>query len=53
MGTKYIVRFRQDPDYSDSSLREEFLYCSCFDNKVCHLLDGLSYILHFISVVIC
>ena len=45
--------FRQDPDYSDSSFLEEFLYCSCFDNKVYLLLDGLAYILHFISVVIC
>ena len=52
-GTKYFVRFRQDPDYSDSPFLEEFLYCSCFDNKVCLLLDGLAYILHFISVVIC
>ena len=24
----------------------------CFENKVCLLLDGLAYILHFISVVI-
>ena len=38
-GTKYFVRLRQDPDYSDSRFREEFLYCSCFDhvdNKICH-----------------
>ena len=25
-GTKYFVRFRQDPDYSDSPFREEFWY---------------------------
>ena len=37
--TKYFVRFRQDPDYSGWPFREEFLYCSCFDNKVCLLLD--------------
>ena len=49
-GTKYFVRFRQDPDYSDLSFREGFLYCSCFDNKECLLLDGLPYIHHFISV---
>ena len=30
-----------------------FFYCSPFDNKVCLLLDGLAYILHFMSVVIC
>ena len=24
-GTKYFVRFRQDPDYSDSSFHEELL----------------------------
>ena len=52
-GTKYFVRFRQDPDYSNSPFREKFLYCSCFNNTVCLLLDGLAYILHFISVVIC
>ena len=50
-GTKYFVRFRQDPDYSDSPFSEEFLYCSSFDNKVCLLLDGLAYILHFISSI--
>ena len=49
-GTKYFVRFRQDPDYSDSSFLEEFLHFSCFDNKVCLLLDGLAYILHFIHL---
>ena len=52
-GTKYFVRFRQDPDYSDATFREEFLYCSCCENKVCHLLDGLAYILHFISAILC
>ena len=31
-GTKYFVRFRQDPDYSDLSFLDEFLYCICFDN---------------------
>ena len=25
-GTKYFVRFRQDPDYSDSCFREKFSY---------------------------
>ena len=50
-GTKYFVRFGQDPDYSDSTFREEFLYFKCFDNKACLLLDGLAYILLFISVV--
>ena len=49
--TKYFVRCGEDPDYSDSTLREEFLYWSCFDNKVCLLLDGLADVLHFISVV--
>ena len=27
-GTKYFVRFGHDPDYSDSTFREDFLYCS-------------------------
>ena len=31
---------------------KKFLYCSCFDNKMCLLLDGLADILHFTSVVI-
>ena len=52
-GTEYFVRFRQDPDYSDSSFREEYLYCSRFDNRLCLLLDGLADFFHFISVVIC
>ena len=50
-GTKYFVRFRQDPDYSVSSFREEFLYCSCFDNKVYLLLDGIAYILHLVQLL--
>ena len=53
MGPNIFVRFRQDPDYADSSLHEEFLYYSCFDNKVCLLLDEQAYILHFISFDIC
>ena len=32
---------------------EEFLHCSCFDNKVWLLLDGLAGKLRFISAVIC
>ena len=59
-GTKYFVRFRQDPGYSDSPFREEFLYCSCFDNKVYLLLDGLAYtystsfhLLYVNSILIC
>ena len=32
---------------------EEFLHCSCFDNKVCLLLDGQADMLRFITVVIC
>ena len=53
-GTKYFVRFRQDPDYSDLSFREEFcIVVALIMIKVCLLLDGPAYILHFISVVIC
>ena len=31
---------------------KNFCIVVCFDDKVCLLLDGIAYILHFISVVI-